>query len=73
MNTLQRIRIQLRISLVADPDIWKLLQNLKIINGVIMENYTGKISNRFSDLASDWLTHQKSLKPLEEAEWAMEQ
>ena len=44
MNMPQLIPIQLRISLVADHDIWELLLNLKTIDGVAMENSTGRIS-----------------------------
>ena len=73
MNTPLRTLTQLHISLVVDPDIWKLLQNLKTIAGVIMENSSGMISNRFLELASDWLKTISSLKPFEEEEWAMEQ
>lgn len=38
-----------------------------------MENSSGMISNRFLELASDWLKTISSLKPFEEEEWAMEQ
>ena len=45
MNMQQHILIQRHILLVVDHDIWKLLQNLKIIDGAILENYTGGILN----------------------------
>ena len=59
MNTPLRTLTQLHISLVVDPDIWKLLQNLKTIAGVIMENSSGMISNRFLELVSDWLIYKQ--------------
>ena len=44
MNMQQHILIQRHILLVVDHDIWKLLRNLRIIDGAISENYTGGIS-----------------------------